>query len=235
MKKNQNTIMIHQIKKFKITLILLVFTGIINAQSVNVDIATERNLMSKSTSAKVDADGSPYIEDVFLSLKIDTYTDMIYTGRYNAYNDEMEVKIENGKIVALDNKNEYTVTFTNKNKIYKTYNYTTKKGVAKRGFLVVVKETEKYSLLKREHIKYQEGKQATSSYQKDKPASFKRESDTYFLKLGNKIMFLPQKKKSFLKAFPKKSSDLKSYIKKNKINLKKEEDLKKIVKYLSEL
>lgn len=224
--------------KFKIKgltsiLTLLVFTVTINAQTV--DIATERGLMSKNVSKKINADGSPYVDEEFTSIKIDQYSDKIYTGRYNAYNDEMEVKVEGGKIVALDNKSELTVRFTSKNKVYKTYNYTTDNGVSKRGFLVVVEESDKYALLKREYIKYYQGEEATSSYQQDKPATFRREDDTYFLKMDDKMMYIPLKKKSFLKAFPEHSSELKSYIKENKIKLKDEEDLAKIIKYISEL
>ena len=227
--------MTHQIKRFAFVLVLLLITSNINSQTINVDVATERGLMSKNVSNKINAAGSPYVDENFSAIRIDQYSDKVYTARYNAYNDEMEVKVEGGKVVALDNTSELTVSFTAKNKKYKTYSYTTEKGASKRGFLVVLDDTEKYALLKREYIKYYEAEEAASSYQQDKPATFRREDDTYFLKMDDKMMSIPLKKKSFLKAFPEHSSDLKTYIKKNKINLKKEADLKQVISYISEL
>ncbi|WP_299522830.1 hypothetical protein [Winogradskyella sp.] len=225
--------MINQIRKFTIV-ILLAFVSNIHSQTV-IDLASEYGQMSKNASGKLDAEGSPYIQEDYKSIKIDKYGDIIYSARYNAFNDEIEVKLDDDNILALDNSKDISVTFISDNKVYKTFSYTNEDKISKRGFLVVVEESESYSLLKREYIKYYEGQKAASSYQQAKPATFKREGDTYYAKLDDKIVFIPQKKKSFLKAFPEQSSDLKTYIKENKINLKKETDLKKIIKYLSGL
>lgn len=231
-----NTMIFDTKKKLLVlTLIILVLGIEINAQNINVDIATERNLMSKNTSAKIEADGSPYINEDFKIIKIKQYEGQTFIGRYNAYNDEMEVKLGDEKIVALDNSSDYTVTFTNSAKKYKTFSYTSENGNFKQGFLVVVRDKDSVSLLKREQIKFYDKEKAASSYQKDKPATFRREDDTYYLKMGGKIIFLPQKKKSFLAALPEHSDKLKSFIKKNKINLKKEEDLIQITEYIGTL
>jgi hypothetical protein len=50
---------------------------------------------------------------------------------------------------------------------------------------------------------------ATSTYQQDKPARFKRDDHLYYLKLNNKTNFVLQSKKDFLKAFPEQSKKLK--------------------------
>ncbi|MFP4844155.1 hypothetical protein [Winogradskyella sp. PE311] len=222
-------------KKIAICLTILGFAGNIFAQNVNVDIASERGLMSKSASKKIIADGSPYISEAFSTIKIAQFKDQVFTGRYNAYNDEMEVRLPDGKIVALDNKADYSVTFTGENKTYKTASYITDNGTAKNGFLVVINSSDKYAVLKREYIKYYDKVPAVSSYQQDKAASFKREDDSYYAEINGKITPISQKKKTFLKAFPEQAGDLKTFIKKNKINLKKEADLMKTIKYLSTL
>ncbi|MCB0398877.1 MAG: hypothetical protein KDD26_04495 [Winogradskyella sp.] len=228
--------MISETKKLLALILLFLITGIkVNSQNVNIDIATERNLMSKNTSAKIEAEGSPYIDEEFKIIKIEQYQGQTFIGRYNAYNDEMEVKLDDEKIVALDNSSNYKVTFTNSSKTYKTFSYTTENGDLKQGFLVLIEENDNFSLLKREQIKFYDKEKAASTYQKDKPATFRRENDSYYLKLGDKITLLPQKKSSLLKEFPENSDALKTFIKKNKINLKKEEDLKKLSKYLSTL
>lgn len=222
-------------KKIALFITLIGLAVNIYAQNVNIDVATERNLMSKTASKKIIADGSPYIEDNFAAIKIEQFDDQVFTARYNAYNDEMEVRLADGKIIALDNNADYTVKFIANNKVYKTSSYITENDAARRGFLVVLKQTDDYTLLKREQVKFYKKVAAASSYQQDKPANFKREDDSYLVQLDGNILNISQKKKTFIKAFPKHSSKLKTYIKKNKINLKKEEDLIETVAYLSTL
>ena len=207
----------------------------INAQNINVDIATERNLMSKNVSNKVNADGSPYINDNFASIRITQYKDRLFNARYNAYNGEMEVRIEDNKVIALDNNSDYEVIFTSDNKTYRTVNYVTDQDYAKKGFLVVISENDKYSLFKEEKIKFLQKVKATTSYQQDKPAKFQREDDRFYLKINDETTYVPQKKKDLLEAFPEHAKDLKSYMKKNKLNPKNEDELIKIVEYLSTL
>jgi len=221
-----------QIKLITATVILCSLFSI-NAQNINVDIATERNLMSKNVSSKINADGSPYINENFSTISITQYQGSTYNARYNAYNGEMEVMVENNKVIALDNNGDFEIKFTSDNKIYRTINYTTNKNISKRGFLVVLSEDDKHGLFKEERIKFYEKVEAASSYQQDKPAKFKREDDRYYVKLNGNITFIPQKKKDFLKAFPEQASKLKSYMKKNKLNPKNEDQLITLVKYLS--
>ncbi|MCC1483027.1 hypothetical protein [Winogradskyella immobilis] len=221
----------------KITLITGLILGGFNfiyAQGVtSIDVATEKLRMSADASKRIDAQGSPYVNEAFLPIKIKGQNN-IFTGRYNAYNGEMEINLGT-KIIALDVKNDYEVIFTQTNKIYKTYYYLTKDGVSKKGFLAVVSENDSFSLLKRENIKYYDTVKATSTYQKDKPAKFKRESDTYFIKKGDNISFMPTKKKELLNAFPKHAKAIKTYLKDNKLSTNKEEDLIKVAQYITSL
>jgi hypothetical protein len=223
--------------KANLILSIILIIGVVNtitAQNVNIDIVTESNLMSKSLSERVSAQGSPYINETFLPLKIKGYANQVYTGRYNAYNGEMEVNL-GSKIIALDVKNDMEVLFTQTNKIYKTYYYQTDSGISKRGFLLVIKENDSFSLLKREYVKYYEKVKAASSYQKDKPAKFKRESDTYFIKKGNSVSYMPTKKKDLLSTFPKHAKAIKAYLKENKLSPNKEEHLIQIAQYIATL
>jgi hypothetical protein len=222
-----------QLKRIALTLCFCSFLSLLTAQNGNVDIATERNLMSKNISSKLNAEGSPYINENFSRVLINQYDDKIYVGRYNAFNGELEVKLAENNIIALDNNANYEVTFTSTNKIYKTENYITENGNSKRGFLIVFSEDENYTLYKEEHIKYYEKVEAASSYQQDKPAKFKKENDTYYIKLNNTVTFFPNKKRDLLKAFPKQAKTLKTYLKKNKLNPSNEDELVTIANYIS--
>ncbi|MAX71186.1 MAG: hypothetical protein CMC76_08815 [Flavobacteriaceae bacterium] len=218
-------------QKLKTTISVILLILIQNIYSQNMDFASEQGLIARSRSRIVDAEGSPYVNDDFKMLKIDGFN-VVFQGRYNAYYDEMEIKLSDDKIVSLGNNSEYVVTFNSDDKTYKTYNISNDKDISKRSFLVVLEETENYSILKKESVKFYSKIESRSSYQSEIPAKFKREDDQYFVKYDNKVVSLPQKKKDFLDTFPEHSSKLKSYIKDNKLKLKHEEDLVKLTQYL---
>lgn len=223
----------NQKRNLKIFICILSMFPFINAQ--NIDIASESQLITRSVSPKIEAEGSPYINEDFSPVRISLSKDQLFAARYNAYTNEMEVQINDDKTIALDNSIDIKVTFTTTNKTYKTENYITDKGIAKRDFLVSLIENEKYSLLKEERINFYEKVEAPSSYQKAKPARFERASSYYYIKINNEVTFLPQKKNDFLKAFPKQASKLKSYLKSNKLNPKNEDELIEIIEYLNTL
>jgi hypothetical protein len=202
--------------------------------SNSIDIATEKLYMSSDASRPVDAVGSPYVNKNFLPVRVKGYDDQIFTGRYNAYNGEMEINLGT-KIIALDTSKDYQVMYTQNNKIYKTYNYSSPNGISKRGFLTVVNQNGDNALLKSEIIKYYDKVPAATSYQTDKPAKFVQESDEYYIAKGKVITPLPTRKKDLLKAYNKDAKKIKTYLKENKISLKKEKDLIKLAGYITTL
>ena len=214
---------------------LALFSLISYAQGANsIDIATEKLYMSSDVSRPVDAVGSPYVNKNFLPVRVKGYDGQIFTGRYNAYNGEMEINLGT-KIIALDTSKDYQVMYTQNNKIYRTYNYSTPNGISKRGFLTVVNQNGDNALLKSEIIKYYDKVPAATSYQSDKPAKFVQESDEYYIAKGKVITQLPTRKKDLLKAYANDAKKIKSYLKENKISLKKEIDLIKLAGFISTL
>jgi hypothetical protein len=222
----------------KFTLVAGLVLGAINfgfsQGSTSIDIATEKLRMSSDASKAISAQGSPYVDKNFLPLKVTGYPNQLFTGRFNAYNGEMEVNLGT-KIIALDKRKDYRVTFTQTNKIYRTFSYETEKGISRNGFLAIVNETDSFSVLKEEKIKYYEREEPVSSYQQPKPAKFKKENDIYYLKKGNKVTHLPTKRRSILKAYPKHAKAIKSFIKENKLSASKEADLIRIAQHISTL
>lgn len=221
------------VKKIITSFLFCTFFYYTNAQNVNLDLTTESFLMSKDVSSKIVADGSPYINEDFSLVRITQYADKVFSARFNAFSNEMEVMSDNNKVIALDNNGNYEVTFTATGTVYRITNYVTETNFSKRGFLVVVSENENYTLLKEERIKFFDKIEASNSYQADKPAKFLRADDRYYIKIGDKVTFLPQKKNDFLKLFPEQEKKLKSYMKEKKLNPKNEEDLIVLAEYLS--
>ncbi|MFD1062303.1 hypothetical protein ACFQ1Q_03525 [Winogradskyella litorisediminis] len=223
----------------KKTILTSVFTIVIAltsfAQGVyTIDTSSERLYMSSDASKAIDAYGTPYVDENFLPVRISGYDNQLFTGRYNANNGEMEINLGT-KVIALDVSKGYEVMFTQNNKIYRTYNFSTPSGIAKRGFLNVVSSSDSYELLKQEIVKYYEKQPAATSYQQDKPAKFVEEDPNYYLKKGNVIKVFPTKKKDLLKAYPKDAKKIKGFMKENKISLKDEADLIKLSGFLATL
>lgn len=224
---------------FKIAILIVYIIPFFNfSQGINVDLATEIGFIPKSvSSSNTKAVGSPYVEENYQSVRIKNYESKIYSGRYNAYLSEMEILLGEGREpIALDiANNDYEVIFINENKTYKSCTYITERGVTKRGFLVVVSNENGNELLKEENIKYYDKVPATSSYDKDKPAKFKREDDIYYINVKNNIFYLPSKTKDISKLFPDSSKEIEDFIKKNKIKTKREEDLIKLANFIGTL
>lgn len=198
-----------------------------------IDTATEVGFGSKIMVEKVRAIGSPYIHDDYQPVRITNYENHIYYCRYNAHSGEMEVKLAQNNIIALNNNMLFEIEFTRTGKTYKTYSYTDENGLGQRGFLAVAHEDENFSLLKKEEIQYQNATESYSSYNSNKPAKYRRKADVYFLLVGEKITVLPNNERKILKTFESHKKKIKSFIKTNKLNPKKESDLIKIGEYIA--
>ncbi|WP_179319033.1 hypothetical protein [Winogradskyella helgolandensis] len=240
--------MIRRIHLFSLFLIFLGATKSSYAQQQNTSTnqinSTTNNIsqdyMDRITRAvnlnKSELDninGSQYMDESFKGVKFKRFGNKVFSGRYNAFQGEMEVIFDKDTI-ALNVSEEFELTFLD-NRVYKTTNYTNKEGILKRGFLIVLFESDSMAILKQEVIKLHEETAATNGYGNGKPAEFKKANSNYFYSIDGKVSILPQKRKDFLTLFPEHSSKLKAFIKENKINLKEDEDLITLFKYLETL
>jgi hypothetical protein len=219
--------------------LLLTLASNLNWAQGNVpfNVVADGNFVSVANTPE-DALGSAYIPEEFSAVKIQGFDNKIFSARFNALNDQMEIITgANQSPIALDiSTKEYEVHFLNLNKTYKVLNYINKNGAQNRGFLVEVLINEKIKLFKKEVITYVPMTPATSSYDKDKPAKFDRQDDEYYLCLNSKkCLYLPPKDKDIAKAFPEHSKEIMAFVKKNKLKTKKEEDLIKVANFIGSL
>jgi len=168
-----------------------------------------------------------YLTTAYLPAKVDNIDQTFYL-RYNIFEDEMEF-VKGEDILYLKKQAGRNVNFTGLDTKYKILNH--------NGDLqyFVVNSEGKASLLTKLVVKYYEAAPAKSSYQKAVPADFKRRKDELYLMMGDDMMRIPSKKNSFLELFGDKSSDIKNFMKKNKLGTKKLEDVKKAVDYYNTL
>jgi hypothetical protein len=225
-------------KQFVIKIYMLLLIPVIGI-SQQLDFASEVGFSPKNISRAIpNVMGSPYVNEDYQRVKINGAENKIYSGRYNAYINEMEILIAAGREpIALDiSNNDYEVLFLNDNKLYRTFNFESSRGITKRGFLVVISEENDIMLLKEETIKYYDKVVASSSYDQDKPAKFRREDDNYYIKLrSGRVVYLPSKDKDIAKAYPEHSKEIMAFVKKNKLKTKKEEDLIKVANFIGNL
>ena len=169
-----------------------------------------------------------YLTTAYLPAKVDNINETFYL-RYNMYRDQMEFT-KGEEIVYLKKEVGRKVTFTGLNTQYIVLDMNGKLNY------FVLHNDGKNSLLSKLRVKYQEEQPARSTYQQGKSADFKRRKNELYIAFNNvDPIKIPTKKSAFYNVFGSKSSQIKNYMKKNKLSSKKLEDIKKIVKHFNTL
>lgn len=188
----------------------------------------------KNELTEKDINGSPYLNDEFIKGSIYTVSKTQYADvplRYNIYNDEIEFQTSDNKILALSTPEivekvvfgKYTmeyIPFEAGNKV-------------KRGFFKLLLEG-KVSLYARPEIHF-EGPKPPAAYQEAQPAKFHPKDDRYYIRTGQEVAQSVGNKKELIGLFPDHKNEIEAFIKKNKINIKKPEELKSLVEYYNSL
>lgn len=223
-----------------VTAILAVISFNSHAQDVARQNLTSPGLVYAFDMNDNTVTGTPYIENEFMPGKISVDKEgKIYSLRYNAFNDVIELKKAGSDIEALNRDLvNVTITFNNSKKSYRAYNYIdAKTNNGKRGYFVVASnENDKKPLLVKERIVFVEKQKAKSSYAKSKPAQYKRKDDVYYTLTDKGIAVeLPTNKKDIAQIFPEHSEAILNYIKSNKLKTSKKDDLIKLMAYINTL
>lgn len=177
--------------------------------------------------------GTPYLNDTFLPAIINSFKE-VASARYDAYKDLIVVKIKNLKGLYLEKRIGNKVTFMNNNEVYQIF-YSEDEDEKVRFFKVIFSKHQNFLLVKQE-VKLKGGKKPTSSYDNYVPAFFKRVKDKLYLSLdGRNAVKVPSSKKKFYQLFSEDAHRIKNFAKKDKLHVKKKEDLIKILDFYSEL
>ncbi|GFZ90225.1 hypothetical protein GCM10011531_22260 [Aquaticitalea lipolytica] len=183
-------------------------------------------------------EGSPYVNEEFLPAKISASEDNIFYVRYNALKDEFEVKGANNVAYALNKyRRDIVVELISNNKTYQVYGYLDKNENENFGYFVNLSNpNSNIKLLKKENITFVKEKVAVTSYDSSQPARYKRGSDAYYVKINdNNAVLLSTNKKDVSKLFPGNEKKVLDFIKKEKLKLKKEDDMNKLIQFTNTL
>lgn len=188
---------------------------------------------NNEVNAEKEAKGSPYLQPNYMYAFVDDINKP-FKMRYNAFSDEMEFDNE-GVVYDLDKTKYKTVNFDDLNKKYAILSY--QDGNQKRlGFLVEIVSGTIISLYKNERVSFSEGKKSSSGFGVETVSEYKKKKESFFMKLNSgEVIEVPSSKGKFLAYCGEFTNQVEAFIKKNKIDLSDESDLKSLFLYLNTL
>lgn len=180
-----------------------------------------------------DIDGSVYLDETFVEGMI-YYRDEPYEKfqlRYDAFNSEVELKRNKKTQIEALHKNESISCIINKERfVYKSF--INIRGGIEKGYLIELYKGARYVLYERRIKIFKEGKQAKTSLQNSFPHRFQDKSEYYIASHNEHPKEFKATKKGVVNLFDEKDlTSIKTYIKSNKIDLKKKVHLVGLVRY----
>lgn len=202
------------------------------AQQTYVQQSGSIGLIYTKRAESEPATGSQYFIDAFSPAKIGNSNEISIV-RYNAYSDELEVKV-NEEIRVLQPTEGQIIALTNNEAAYQYVSYINKDNVRTQNHLVLINNSPNLKIYKREKVYLQPEQHPTGGYQKYKAPMYKKEDHDYYIKINDgDIVYMPTKKKDFLKMFPGKDEDIEKYMKKHKLSVSDEKELEQLGDYIN--
>ncbi|MBP2832331.1 hypothetical protein J8281_09055 [Aquimarina sp. U1-2] len=170
--------------------------------------------------------GSKYYEEDYKIAAIYDNDKMLHRSvvKFNAFNDEIEVKSDNDSY-ALLKKNTIKVVLDN-------YQY---EFLENEGYFLVFNKDKKTSLLLKAKKKIREGEEAASTYGQSTPTAFVNDYEYYIRTKDGKLSKIKLKKKDIVNVLKDKKDKLEEFASEKKLNFKKEKDVVKIINYYNTL
>lgn len=225
------------IKNLKITVLILCLTAFQGfSQAIGFMNATgEQQSMTMMVTPDSDANKvrysaikhKMYISNEYKDAKVDNIPE-VFKLRYNMFKDEMEF-IKNNETYYLKKDDGRIVNFINND----TKFIILKEG-KDLGYYKILSDGE-VQLLVKQSVDFKDAVPAKSSYQPAKKADFIRNDDVYHIRYSSngRMVEVPTSKRKFYDLFSSMYSDVKGFVKSNKLDIKDEKDLLKVVAYFN--
>lgn len=182
--------------------------------------------------------GSPYQVDFFQPGTIYSNDKLAASNilmRYNIFSDEIEINQsqnpEEKDISVLSKSPTIFVNIANNTYVY-VQNLISKD---KSGYFNVLLEDDHFDLYKKSTTTYIEKRFAETTYQQDQPARFEGKETYFLVNTEGRFFELPSKRRKFLNVFKDHKNKMNSYIKKENLDFKDENDLVKIITHFNTL
>ncbi len=200
------------------------------------DFASGMRFVGTEAGRKVrsDIEGSEYLNENFLDGEILTMNSEHFKDipmRYNAFLDNVEVRLPNGTICNLIDPDKIFQILLNKQVLVYT-DYVSPEG-KKSGFLFVLYDGAS-KLYRRYYKIFNEGR-ATNGITPEIPPKIADKPMEYYIKAKDGAIHICNSKKDLLSVMNNGTSEIENYLKKEKIRLNREDDLIKVVSYYDSL
>jgi len=185
-----------------------------------------------------DIDGTIYVNDAFAQgvlFEDDKEINEPYF-RYDAYNDEIEIKetLESKEVGILPRHPTFSCTFNNE--AYYYLGYKDSDGEFKKGYLTPLNPGGEYTLFIKRIKVFKEGKEARNSFEKSFAHRFLDKEEYYVNRAGEVPVFLKTKKSEVISVFPEQNQNtIKKYIKEKRLSLGNRDDLLNLFTYANTL
>lgn len=174
--------------------------------------------------------GSPYEQVEFEEGKVYTITSQVYAGvplRFNIHADEMEFTTEDGSVLSMAHPEIIRkIEIGQKEYIYAPY---TAGNRILRGFFRVP-ASGSASLLVKPKVAFRQAEPA-QPYKEAQPPTYLRMGDDFYLRAGADAAVKISGKKEIMQVMRDKSTDIDTWLKRNRIKYNREEDLIKLVEF----
>lgn len=183
-----------------------------------------------------DTKGSPYSNEDFLEGKIfkdDKLVKSDIAMRYNLFSDEIEIKnsVSDKTYSALLRDPDIFVKIFNDIYVFIPFEGSNEKG----HYFKVSSEGKNFNLYKKESVVYKEPYYAKSTYDVSRSAEWAKSVSYYLVSKKGDFYELPNSRSKIIKAMSSKGKEVKTFMKKEKLDLDEESDLIKLVNYYNSL
>jgi len=215
-----------------VIIIFFLFSTLAKAQ-VTVDISKMQNVLDRNLTKMNQIQGTPYLNIEYEAGTILSNADILYRNvplRYDCFNDILEFK-RNDNAYCLDPKETVKkAEFGGKVFVYREFE---KEGGANKSYFEEVVKG-KATLFTRYSINYHEAEEGNGIID-SKPARFGDLRESYYISIDS----LPAKKilnnKKLVEILSDKKKEVEAFISKEKLSVKKKDDVKKIVSYYNSI
>ncbi len=199
-------------------------------------VVVEDNVTTGSKRISADNDylpddiiGTPYSDEIFnkgvvFENNASKIKDLFF--RYNAFEDNIEVKKK-----LSDGDSEIFILKKDPNILVKLNNEYLIFDEKINGYYQILFIGNNYKLYKKLYKKYFKPKTAKSSFEKDILATYKDIPKYYLVDNENELYEFQDSKNKKINLFGNKKSEIKKYVKNNRLNINEEDILIKIVRY----
>ncbi len=213
-------------KKTLLLFCALISTTLIAQLPRNLLVSTEKVTMYDEYEGGLYMK-SRYKESSVIDEKSGTFDAKL---KYNVYSDQLEFTTPSDELFAITKSP--TIHARIDGDYFYYCNFKTQRGVKKDGYYVLVELNDQYRIYKKLTTEIIDPVAQASLVKKTtdgEDVGKIKILTTYFLEESGVIMELPMNKKEMLAAFNDKENELEQYLKKEKLRIRKEEDLIRLV------